>query len=137
MKSINNNTYNMKWKLLNFLLLLAVSSVLFSSCGKNSSTGHDEDEHGHGENAEHENALITSLTAEQIKSIGIQLGGIEKKQLTSSLKANGLLKVPNQNRATITTMAGGVVKSILVQPGNAVNKGQIIATIAGTAFITM
>ena len=34
-------------------------------------------------------------------------------------------------------MAGGVVKSILVQPGTAVNKGQIIATIAGTAFITM
>lgn len=137
MKNINYKKYRMKCKILNFLILLIVSSFLFSSCGKKNSTGHDEAEHGHGENAGHENALTTSLTAEQIKSIGIQLGGIEKKQLTSSLKANGVLKVPNQNRATITTMAGGVVKSILVQPGNAVNKGQIIATIAGTAFITM
>ena len=34
-------------------------------------------------------------------------------------------------------MAGGVVKSILTQPGSTVTKGQVIATIAGIAFISM
>ncbi len=117
--------------------IIVMSSLIFTSCGDKKSGEHKEDEHAHEGGAEHENALTASLTAEQIQTIGIQLGNIEKKQLTSSLRANGILKVPNQNRATITAMAGGVVRTILVQPGNAVNKGQIIATIAGTAFITM
>lgn len=75
---INYKSYRIKCKLLNFFLLLIVSSFLFSSCGKKNSTGHDVAEHGHEANAGHENALTTSLNAEQIKSIGIQLGGIEK-----------------------------------------------------------
>jgi cobalt-zinc-cadmium efflux system membrane fusion protein len=61
------------------------------------------------------------LTAEQMKSIKIELGSIEKKQLTASLKANGILKVPNQNKANATAMLGGVIKSILVQTGNTVS----------------
>lgn len=86
---------------------------------------------------EHENPGTTTLTDEQMKSIKIELGNIEKKQLTASLKANGILKVPNQNKASITALMGGVVKSILVSPGNNVTKGQVIATIANTSFITM
>jgi cobalt-zinc-cadmium efflux system membrane fusion protein len=77
------------------------------------------------------------LTAEQMKSIKIELGSIEKKQLTASLKANGLLRVPNNNKANATAMFGGVIKSILVQTGNTVSKGQVIATISNNTFITM
>jgi len=118
-------------------LTLIICSLFIASCG-NKTSGEQEDEHaGHGHGASHENAMTASLTGEQIKTIGLETGGIEKKQLTASLKANGILKVPNQNRATITAMAGGVVKTILVQPGNSVSKGQTIATIAGTAFIMM
>ena len=65
------------------------------------------------------------------------MGSIEKKQLTASLKANGLLRVPNNNKANATAMFGGVIKSILVQTGNSVTKGQTIATISNTNFITM
>ena len=72
-----------------------------------------------------------------MKSIKIELGGIEKKQLTASLKANGILKVPNQNRANATASLGGVIKTILVQTGNSVIKGQTIATITNNSFITM
>lgn len=114
---------------------LLITALVFSGCGSKSEIEHKEEEHGHG--AEHKNAMTASLTAEQIRTIGIKFGSIEKKQLTASLKANGILKVPNQNRATVTAMAGGVVKSIFVQPGNVIQKGQTIASIAGTAFITM
>jgi cobalt-zinc-cadmium efflux system membrane fusion protein len=86
---------------------------------------------------EHENSNTAMLTAEQMKSIKIELGSIEKKQLTASLKANGILKVPNQNRANATASLGGVIKSILVQTGNSVSKGQTIATISNNSFITM
>lgn len=119
------------------LCTIFVIALTVSGCGNKTATENEGEEHGHEHGEEHENALTASLTAEQIKTIGIQLGNIEKKQLTASLKANGILKVPNQNRATITAMAGGVVKSILVQPGNTIRKGQTIATIAGTPFINM
>lgn len=77
----------------------------------------------------------TSLTAEQIKTIGVQLGEIEQKQLTASLKTNGVLKVPNQNKASINSVYSGVIRSLLIQPGNTVVKGQTIATIANPEFI--
>ena len=114
--------------------------VLLSSCHQHSET----DGHDHGAEAtegehhdEHENTNTAMLTAEQMKSIKIELGSIEKKQLTASLKANGILKVPNQNRANATASLGGVIKSILVQTGNSVSKGQTIATISNNSFITM
>lgn len=84
---------------------------------------------------EHEDANNTTLTDEQMKTIGIVLGSIEQKQLSASLKTNGLLKVPNQNKASINSIYSGVIKSILVQPGNFVRKGQAIATVANPEFI--
>ena len=84
---------------------------------------------------EHENPNMATLTGEQIKSIGVELGTIEEKQLTSSLKTNGTLQVPNQNKASVNSVYSGVIKSLLVQPGNTVSKGQTIATIANPDFI--
>lgn len=83
----------------------------------------------------HENPDYATLTEEQIKSIGIELGAVEEKQLTASLKTNGVLRVPNQNKASINSIYSGVIKSLLVQPGNTVRKGQTIATIANPEFI--
>lgn len=109
-------------------------SVLLLSCGgkekpKESAT----EEKKQTEPAESETA--TSLTAEQIKTIGVQLGEIEQKQLTASLKTNGVLKVPNQNKASINSVYSGVIRSLLIQPGNTVTKGQTIATIANPEFM--
>ncbi len=116
------------------IALFAITSLMLSCGGKTAST----DEHAEeGHHEEHENSNTASLKADQIKSIKLEFGKIEKKQLTASLKANGILNVPNQNKATITALMGGVVKSILVQSGNNVSKGQVIATIANTSFITM
>lgn len=119
------------------IIAITVFALLFTlpSCGSKSTSNEEHAEEGHHE--EHENGNTASLTADQVKSIKLEFGSIEKKQLTASLKANGILNVPNQNKATITALMGGVVKSILVQTGNSVYKGQVIATIANTSFITM
>ncbi|HQW92063.1 MAG: efflux RND transporter periplasmic adaptor subunit [Chitinophagaceae bacterium] len=84
---------------------------------------------------EHENPDEATLTAEQLKTIGIEFGKIEQKQLTASLKTNGVLKVPNQNKAGINSVYSGIIRSLLVQPGNIVSKGQMIASIANPEFI--
>jgi membrane fusion protein, heavy metal efflux system len=84
---------------------------------------------------EDESPNSATLTDEQMKSIEIELGTIEQKQLTASVKANGVLKVPNQNKAAVNSIYSGVIKSLLVQPGSYVSKGQTIATIANPEFI--
>jgi len=119
-----------------FLIIAIISLSLVSlfSCGaKNNAEAAKTEEEGHTD--EHENPNAATLTEEQIKSIGIVLGTIEEKQLTAALKTNGVLKVPNQNKASINSLYGGVIKSLLVQPGNYVRKGQTIATVANPEFI--
>jgi RND family efflux transporter MFP subunit len=87
------------------------------------------------EHEEHRDLNTTNLTAEQVRTIGIEFGAIEQKQLTASLKTNGVLRVPNQNKASVNSVYSGVIKSLLVQPGNFVKKGEVIATIANPEFI--
>lgn len=119
-----------------FIIIISIlaSAQLLNSCGNKTTTKETETTEHHDE---HENVSITTLSSEQMKSIGVEFGALEKKQLTASMKANGILKVPNQNRATANALIGGVIKSINIQTGSFVNKGQTIATITNTSFISM
>ena len=132
-KSLNNK----------YLMLLFV--VLLTACSHNESDGH---KHGTTQEAKEEKttgeveeesteATIASLTDEQIKTVGIQFGSIEQKQLTATLKANGALRVPNNNKANATSLYGGVIKTINVQVGSNVKSGQVIATITNPQFIQL
>ncbi len=107
------------------LLILSIIS-LFIACGsKKSETVAVKEEEKH----EEEESNIVSLTEVQIKTAGIELGTIELKNLKNSIKANGMLSVPNQNKALITSVNSGVIRTLLIQPGSFVRKGQAVATI--------
>lgn len=114
------------------IVLFNVASFISCKSKGNQETIQAEDA---GKKEEHVNPNTATLTEEQMKSIGLELGIIEEKQLTTSLKTNGFLKVPNQNKASVNSVYSGVIKSLLVQPGNFVRKGQIIATVANPEFI--
>ncbi len=118
------------------VFLLAVT-VALAGCGSNKKEPEQQaaapNEAAHSE--EEENSV--RLTGDQLKAIGIQLGTIEHKQLTASVKANGLLKVPNNNKANATSLFGGVVKTLLIKEGDYVRQGQTIAQIANPQFIQM
>lgn len=117
-----------------FVLYTALCALLtLASCGNKNEGAAAEPEEEHA----HENGNTVSLSAGQMKAIDVQLGRIEQKQLTASLKANGILQVPNQNKASISSLYGGVIQAIYVQPGNTVKKGQVIAVIANPEFITL
>lgn len=120
-------------------IYLVIISLLIMSCGKKEestekSVVKTEQSEKHNEEAA---PTIAALTEEQIKSVGITLGSIEMKELTSTIKANGLLRVPNNNKATITSLYGGIIKTLNVQVGSFVKKGQIIASIANPEFIQL
>ncbi|WP_276088807.1 efflux RND transporter periplasmic adaptor subunit [Pedobacter sp. JY14-1] len=78
-----------------------------------------------------------TLSAEQIKAVGITLGRIERKELTATITANGMLRVPNNSKANATVLYGGVIKSIEVQIGDVVKKGQVVAVVSNPQFITL
>ncbi|KFF13927.1 secretion protein HylD [Chryseobacterium soli] len=120
-------------------IYLVIISLLIMSCGKKEestekSVVKTEQNQKHNEEAV---PTIAALTEEQMKSVGITLGSIEMKELTSTIKANGLLRVPNNNKATITSLYGGIIKTLNVQVGSFVKKGQIIASIANPEFIQL
>ena len=122
-------------KKLFIIVMLFISSAAIVSCGRNSgSTEETSAKEGNHEN-DQKSPGTTALTEEQMKAIGVELGVIEDKELTSSLKANGVLRVPNQNKASVNSVYSGVIKSLLIQPGNIVSKGQTIATISNPDFI--
>jgi RND family efflux transporter MFP subunit len=79
--------------------------------------------------AEEPESEYTAISIAQMKAVGIETDTLQQKDLTETVKVNGMLTVPNQNKALITSVTSGVIKTLLVQPGDFVNKGQVIATI--------
>ncbi len=121
-----------------FIILLTITSLaVISSCGSKAGSENAKEETHEEGGEDHANENTATLTEEQIKTIGIELGTIEQKELTNSIKANGILTVPNQNKAFVTPLFSGVIKSLNVQPGTFVKQGQAIATIVNPDLIQM
>ncbi len=122
-----------------FSVFVLVAIFALNAC----TNKHTEDDgHNHGSEAvtttdEHEEENVAVLTDEQIKAVGIEIGMIEQKQLSATLKANGGLRVPNSNKANATSLFGGIIKSLPVQIGDYIKKGQIIAVISNPQFIQL
>lgn len=120
---------NIKSKFKFFLLLNTLFIILLASCQdkKNEEDGHEE------EKSENE----VALTAIQFKTVGIQTGSIENRNLNLVIKANGYTTVPPQNMANISTLIGGTVKDILVLEGTYVKKGKVLATLQNLDVVEM
>lgn len=118
-----------------YIIITLFSGCLFSisSCKQKA----DKEEAKKEEKQTGDSTSFATLTVKQLQTIGVSFGEIEQKQLTASLRANGILNVPNQNKAIVNSLYSGVVKTLLVQTGSYVQKGQTIATIANPQYIQM
>ena len=114
-----------------YILILLFFGTGIVSCGNNNNaeetTDAPPDQHG-GEN-------IVELTEAQSKTAGIALGKIENKQISGTVKVNGVLDVPPQQLVSISVPLGGFVKNTSLLQGSRVKKGQVIATIENIDFI--
>lgn len=112
--------------------------ILLAGCNPQTNESNSEEEKDRqkvsSEDHDHDESIAT-VTAEQMKSVDIELGTLEMKELTATVKANGMLRVPNNNKGNATALFGGVIKTLNVQIGSFVKKGQVIATIANPQFI--
>ncbi|MDX6189647.1 efflux RND transporter periplasmic adaptor subunit [Flavobacterium sp. Fl-318] len=127
MKNIKNTTkrFTLLFVPVAFLLMLI---LLLTSCNEKKTEEVQEDE-------KLENEVM--LTAAQFKTVGIQFGMVENRNLNTIIKANGYTTVPPQNSAKIATLLGGTVKDILVLEGTYVNKGKVLATIQNLEVVEM
>lgn len=114
---------------------LIISIVLYSSCS-NKKTEATQDASAVAEHHPADENLV-SLSGAQISTIGIEYGSIEQKELSNSIRANGRLKVPNQNKAFVTPAVSGIIRTLAIEPGSFVRQGQAIATIYNPSLYEM
>ena len=104
-------------------------SILTVSC-KNEVKPAEEEKESHEEN-------VVELTDQQLKTIGVNLGHVEQRQLSGTLNATGTLKLSPQDRAEVTSLVAGVTKRILVKEGQAVRQGETVALVENTEIVAL
>ncbi|RYD50702.1 MAG: efflux RND transporter periplasmic adaptor subunit [Sphingobacteriales bacterium] len=112
-----------------FQILTVAIFLASASCGSKKMEPVTESTEAHPEERE---STIVSLTDAQLKTVAVEMGSVEQKNITATVKVNGTLEVPPQNKAYVTSLYSGVLRSILIHPGAPVRKGQVLATVVNT-----
>lgn len=114
--------------LLALRFVFACLAVTLASCNEKKAEEAQEEE---------KETTEVALTESQYKTVGIETGIVEDRNLNKVIKANGYTTVPPQNSAEVSTLIGGTVKDIFVLEGTYVNKGKVLATIQNLEVIEM
>jgi membrane fusion protein, heavy metal efflux system len=103
---------------------------LFAGCGQDSAQETVAEEHD-------EDEQIAELTQAQLANAGIVMGKVEQKQISGTVKVNGVLDVPPQQLISVSAPMGGFLKTTSLLQGSRVTKGQMIAAIENLDFIQL
>jgi len=138
-------------KIINLIIYSSISLILLfslASCGHkhNHEDGHDhnhdhgdeteqhsqDDGHGHG----HTEGEIF-LTKDQIETMGIQFGTFSQVKLNDFIKATGILDLPSNAYASVSTRVGGHIKSTKkFVEGDYIKKGATIGFLENQEIIS-
>ena len=78
-----------------------------------------------------------TLTAEQLKTIDLQTGKIEQRDISPILKLNGKIDVPPQNMISVSVPLGGYLKTTKLLPGMHIRKGETLAVMEDQQYIQL
>lgn len=84
-----------------------------------------------------EGTQVVELSAQQMQAVGIQTGRFSRLPLQNSVKANGILELPPQNKADVSALVSGAIRTINVIEGDRVTKGQMLALLEDPHIIDM
>lgn len=122
-------TFAIKNLLIRYLLLMMLSFAVMA-CGSKT-----DPEVGTEEEYHDEESNTVELSEAQFKNAGIELSTVERKQISGTIKVNGVLDVPPQQLVSISAPLGGFLKNTTLLQGTHVRKGEVIATIENLDFI--
>ncbi len=80
-------------------------------------------------------AGVIALTQKQFDASGYEVDGFSKKSFTSSLSVNGMIHLPEKNKAIVSSFLGGVVHDMTLIPGQWVRKGQRLLSLTNPELI--
>jgi cobalt-zinc-cadmium efflux system membrane fusion protein len=110
-------------------------NLLLVSCG-GSSDGSDHEQGAHEEQVDNANNIIT-LNQKQINNLNIAIDTLPQRLMGKSIQVNGMLRVPPQHEARVTSIIGANVQSIAVIEGDRVQKGELLATLSHPDLISL
>ena len=113
-----------------FLGLLVFATLL--SCNTKNNVEQKEEEH-----EEHNESGIVILNKKQQEALDLKLDTFQMRNLTTTVKTNGQLKVPPAATAEVTAIIGGNVKKIKVFQGDKVYKGQVLLILEHPEYISL
>lgn len=109
-------------------LYIILFSVLFLACAnKEKSTEKTEE-------INLNNNQIT-VSKQQFESEKMELGKLTLQDFNDFIKVNGMIDVPPENKASVSTFVGGYVTKIPLLVGDKVKKGQLIAQLKNIEFV--
>lgn len=108
--------------------------MLFLTCMLLGCGGSDE---SHSDEHHEEAGNTAELTAAQMRTAGIVLGKVERKQISGTIKVNGVLDAPPQQLISVSVPLGGFLKNTPLLQGSKVKKGQLIAVIENPDYIQL
>lgn len=121
-------------KLLPFSLSLLFLSAALTACSPSSSSSNAEAEEHEEEEVD---ANDIQLTDEQVRAVGITFGHVTERNLSDVLRVNGVTALNPQDRADVSPLVGGSLRSIAVIEGSKVAKGQVVAWIENTEIVAL
>lgn len=125
---------------MNFIKSITIKSFLLFTialatvaCGTKPDAEEEKEEGAEDHHEEETNTV--EFTENQFKTAGIEQGTVERKQISGTIKVNGVLDVPPQQLISISAPLGGFLKNTKLLQGSRVKKGETIATIENLEFI--
>ncbi len=102
------------------VLLLGIATLLACNSGEKTNAEAPETESASNE---------VTLTALQFKNMDLSLGNLSMEPFTSEIEATGMVDVPPENLAMVSSPIPGVIRTIThnVLPGKYVTKGNLLA----------
>ncbi len=117
----------------NIILIMSAVLLIFLalSCGKNKNSS--EDPESSIDNKSGEEGIL--ITKSQFESSGMLIGKLNEYEFTELIHTNGYIDVPPQNKASISTLFPGYVKSSPFIEGDKIKKGQLIFTLVNSDYL--
>lgn len=115
-------------------ICLATAAWFFASCGSKPADDHGEEAQ---ESAERPHSDDLVLTQRQVEAVGIAFGKVEERNLSDVVRVNGATALNPQDRAEVSPLVGGSLRSIAVIEGSKVAKGQTVAWIENTEIVAL
>jgi cobalt-zinc-cadmium efflux system membrane fusion protein len=103
-------------------------SLAFVACGKKEIPAEITAENS-------ENKTEITITKQQFDTEKMEIGSLTEHPFLSVVTTNGMIDVPPENRASVSTFVSGYVTKIPLLIGDYVKKGQFVAQITNTEIV--